>query len=49
MSYLKSSVKGSAARTVTDKAVGKGMLSTVAAAALVKKSNSRGNARKAEK
>lgn len=49
MSYLKSAVKYSAAKTVTDKAFGKGVLSTVAAASLVKKSNSRGNARKAEK
>lgn len=46
MSLLKSAVKYSAAKTVTDKALGKGTLSTVAAASMVKKSNARGKKRK---
>ncbi|WP_427813306.1 hypothetical protein ACQKTA_07325 [Enterococcus sp. 22-H-5-01] len=49
MSYLKSAVKYSAAKTVTDKAFGKGMLSTVAATSLVKKSNARSRSRKLKK
>jgi len=49
MSYLKSAIKYSAAKTVTDKAFGKGMLSTVAAASLVKNSNTRSNSRKLKK
>lgn len=46
MSLLKSAVKYSAAKTVTDKALGKGVLSSIAAASIVQKSNARGKARR---
>lgn len=49
MSYVKSAVKYSAAKKVTDKAFGKGMLSMVAATSIVKNSNDRGKARKLKK
>jgi hypothetical protein len=42
MSLLKSAVKYSAAKSVTDKAFGKGATSTLVAASLVEKSNARG-------
>lgn len=49
MSLLKSAVKYKVAKNVTDKALGKGVLSTAAAASLVKQSNRRGNARRAKR
>lgn len=46
MSLLKSAVKYSAAKSLTDRALGKGTLSTVAAASMVKRSNNRSKRRK---
>lgn len=42
MSLLRSAVKYKAAKKVTDKALGEGVVSTVAATKLVKRSNERG-------
>lgn len=49
MSLLKSALKYKAAKTVTDKVVGKGAVSTIAAASMVKQSNQRGKAKRAKK
>lgn len=47
MSLLKSAVKYKAAKKVTDKALGGGVLSTVAATKVVKRSNERSRNRRA--
>lgn len=49
MSLLKSAIKYKAAKTVTDKVVGKGAVSTIAAASIVKQSNQRGKEKRAKK
>lgn len=46
MGLLKSAAKYHVAKSVTDKALGKGTLSTVAAVSMVKKSNARGKKNK---
>lgn len=49
MSLLKSAAKYKAAKKVTDKALGGGPLSTVAATKAVKRSNERSRKRRADK
>lgn len=49
MSILKSAVKFKAAKKVTDKAVGGGAISTIAAAKVVSKSNERSRDRAKER
>lgn len=49
MSILKSAVKFKAAKRVTDKAVGGGAISTIAAAKIVGKSNERSRERAKER
>ncbi|MGM0217371.1 hypothetical protein [Enterococcus sp. AZ126] len=49
MSLLKSAVKYKTAKSVTNKVVGDGLLSSVIAADMVKKSNARGKRKKAER
>jgi hypothetical protein len=47
MSLLRSAVKFKAAKKVTNKALGDGAISTIAAAKITKKSNERSNKRRA--
>ncbi|WP_314064996.1 hypothetical protein [uncultured Vagococcus sp.] len=49
MSLLKSALKYKTAKKVTDKALGGGVLSTVAATKVVKRSNERSRSRRAGK
>lgn len=49
MSILRSAVKYKAAKKVTDKAIGGGVVSTVAATKIVKKSNQRNRKRRSGK